>query len=160
MNEPSDVNASVVTGVPPTYGTLADCSAGSDAAAPRSTPPITATGCCASSLLAQASDDSGVPFVVHGTTSMGRRPTPPYVSLTYCAATSAPRRRSGKDPMGASSVLIRPTTIEFAAVDGDGADAAGFDPPVQPAARKAAATVRNTGTGTGPGTRPSGTRPL
>src|SRR3954453_15204239 len=147
MNEPSDVNASVVTGVPPTYGTLADCSAGSAAAAPRSTPPITATGCFASSLLAQASDDSGVPFVVQGRISIGRCPAPPYVSLTYCAAANAPRRRSGKDPMGASSVLIRPTTIEFAAVDGDGAVAAGFEPPVHPAASKAAATVRNTGTG-------------
>src|SRR4051794_41717466 len=152
MKEPSDVNASVVTGVPPTYGTLADCSAGSDAAAPRSTPPITATGCCASSLLAQASDDSGVPFVVHGTTSMGRCPTPPYVSLTYCAATSAPRRRSGKDPMGASSVLIRPTTIEFAAVEGDGAVAAGFDPPGHAAASDAAPRAKKPKGGGGTGT--------
>src|SRR3954471_12440047 len=96
---------------------------------------MTATGCRASSLLAHDCDDSGVPLVTQGTISIGRCPTPPCVALTYWAPTSAPRRRSGNEPTGASSVLISPMTTAFEGAEDDcGADE-DFEPPVHPVAR-------------------------
>src|SRR5215210_6848326 len=83
---------------------------GRDAAAPRSTPPSTATGLLPTSSLAHAADDSGVPVVLQTSRRRGRPFTPPRSSFTWATAAWAASRASGNDPMGASSWLIMPRT--------------------------------------------------